>query len=182
MKTQSAVKTALMSMLLTLSLSGVYAQSQNQDQMPAPSLSKAQKDSVQAAYYQNLVKLPAFVFHAQTALPMGTAVKNLTPDYYDFTVTKDTIIAYLPYYGRAYSAPIDPSKGGIQFTSTNFTYDVTDKKKGGWQITIKVKDNNDIQTIYLSVSASGYTSLQANFVNRQPISFNGKIGKRKGKS
>lgn len=180
MKTLIAIKVALI-VALTLSLSVAFAQSQTQDQMPPKTLSKAQKDSMQAAYYQNLVKLPAFVFHAQTALPMGTSVKNLTPDYYDFTVTKDSVISYLPYYGRAYSAPMDPTKVATQFTSTNFTYDVQDRKKGGWQITIKFKDNNDVQTFYLTVSQSGYTSLQANFTNRQPISFNGKIGKRKSR-
>ena len=41
----------------------------------------------------------------------------LSPYYY-LKVSKDTVVAYLPYFGRAYTAPADPTEGGIKFTST----------------------------------------------------------------
>src|SRR5690348_12767478 len=60
-----------------------------------------------------------FVFKAQTVTPTGGRLINLTSEY-DFTVRPDSIIAYLPYFGRAYTAPINPTDGGIKFTSSKF--------------------------------------------------------------
>jgi hypothetical protein len=60
---------------------------------------------------------------------------------------KDTINAYLPFYGKAYSIPYGSNEGGIKFTSTDFNYTLTPKKKGSWDITIIPKDYRDVQQI-----------------------------------
>ncbi|HEY6082088.1 MAG TPA: DUF4251 domain-containing protein, partial [Chitinophagaceae bacterium] len=65
--------------------------------------------------------------------------------------------------------------GGIQFKSRNFDYTVTEGKRGGWNILIRPKDVKDIQQLSLSVTTSGYASLQVISNSRQPISFNGYI-------
>ena len=139
---------------------------------------RQEKDSIKTARISALIDQQEFVFKADMAYPMGGRSKNLSSDYYDLRVSKDTVVAYLPYYGRAYSAPIDPSKGGIQFTSTNFDYSVVPAKKGGWNITIKTKDGGDAQQLFLSVSTSGYANLQVSSVSRQSISFSGRISSR----
>lgn len=129
-----------------------------------------------------LINAQDYRFIAQTAIPMGGATKHLSYGY-DLTVSHDSVVAYLPYYGRAYTAPIDPTKSGIQFTSTQFDYKVDTTKKGGWEITIKPRDNRDVNQINLSVSSAGYASLRVTSVNRQAISYSGEIVKRrKGKS
>src|SRR5690606_28133322 len=85
-----------------------------------------------------------YVFHARTALPQrGRA--NFLDARYDLTVSKDSVVAYLPYFGRAYSAPIGSDKGGIQFTSTDFDYIVEKKKKRRWEIRIRPKDVQEVQ-------------------------------------
>lgn len=128
-----------------------------------------------------LINAQDYRFVAQTAIPMGGPTKHLSSGY-DFTVSKDSVVAYLPYYGRAYTAPIDPTKGGVQFISTQFDYKVDSTKKGGWEITIKPKDNRDVNQINLSVSSAGYASLRVTSVNRQAISYSGEVVKRrKGK-
>ena len=58
-----------------------------------------------------------YIFRAQTALPQTGAARQLTSSY-DVTVRNDTVIAYLPYFGRAYSAAIGRTPSGIDFTST----------------------------------------------------------------
>ena len=125
-----------------------------------------------------LIAAQDYRFIAQSANPMGGATKHLTAGY-DLSVSKDSVVAYLPYYGRAYTAPVDPTKGGVQFTSTQFDYKVDTTKKGGWEITIKPKDNRDINQINLSVSSAGYASLRITSVSRQAISYNGEVVKRK---
>jgi hypothetical protein len=126
----------------------------------------------------DLINTQDYRFVAQSALPMGRPTRQLTGDY-DLVVTKDTVIADLPYFGRAYSAPIGSDAGGIIFTSTKFDYAVTPTKKGGWDIAIKPKDARDVTQLYLHVSSKGYADLRVTSINRQSISFNGEVRKRK---
>jgi hypothetical protein len=139
------------------------------------------KNAAKKAAIANMISTQRYVFKAQTALPSGPApTRQLTPDY-DLKVSKDTVISYLPYYGRAYVAPMDPTKGGIQFTSTKFTYTTNAKKKGGWDIVIKPQDTDDASQMILSVSETGYASLQVLNNNKQPITFTGYITERKSR-
>ena len=136
--------------------------------------SKQDKQAAKEAAIKSLVDSQSYVFVAQSALPLSGRVRQLTSDY-DLRVSKSSITSYLPYFGRAYQAPIDPTQGGIQFTSKDFEYTATQGKKGGWDVRIKPKDYKDVQQMNLNISASGYGTLQVLSTNRQPISFNGYI-------
>lgn len=127
---------------------------------------------------QNKIQAQRFTFSAQQVIPMRGRSRNVTTDNYDLKITPDTVIAYLPYFGRAYIAPIDPSRGGIQFTSTKFRYSKAAAKKGGWNIMIKPEDVRDVRQLSLSISSDGYASLQVISNHRDPISFNGVIGEK----
>ncbi|WP_298741381.1 DUF4251 domain-containing protein [uncultured Chitinophaga sp.] len=129
------------------------------------------------AEIKELIDARSYVFKAQTMLPMGGRSRQLTTDY-DLKIAKDSIISYLPYFGRAYTAPIDPSKGGLQFKSKDFEYTIENKRKGGWDIVIRPKDANDVRQMSLMISEEGYGSLQVLSNNRQPITFNGYITAR----
>ena len=127
------------------------------------------------AVIKNIVESQHFIFKAQTALPSGAASRQLESDYYDVKILKDTIIAFLPYFGRAYSVTTYPADGGIKFTSTKFDYKITKGKKGGWDISIKPKDDINTRELSLSISSSGSAELQVITENRQPISFYGYV-------
>jgi hypothetical protein len=125
---------------------------------------------------KELVETKHFVFTAQTVLPLGGAMRQLTSEY-DVKLSGDSLISYLPYFGRAYG-PINPGDdGGIKFTSTKFDYKTKARKKGGWDIMITPKDNRDVRQLNFTISASGYASLQVSSNNRQSISYNGYISK-----
>ena len=122
-----------------------------------------------------LVDSQQYVFQARTAQPLRGPARNLTSTAYTFKVTRDTISSDLPYFGRAFVAPMDPSKTGLQFVSTKFDYTVTPGKKEGWIISVKPKNALDIREIQLNISSSGYASVQVLCNNRDPITFNGII-------
>src|SRR4051812_38808283 len=82
---------------------------------------KNEKKEQKVTEIQDLVQSKSFVFVAQNVTPLGRRMINLTSTY-DVRLSKDTIISELPYFGRAYVAPLDPAEGGINFTSTKFTY------------------------------------------------------------
>ena len=132
------------------------------------------KDSAKVAAVKALVESGNYIFIPQTALPIHGQVRQLTADY-DLTITKDNIVSALPYFGRAYT-PVDPTKGGMDFTTKQFDYTVTPRKKGGWEVVIKPKDlKEDVRQLYLTISQDGYTSLRVVSDNRDPISYNGSI-------
>ena len=123
---------------------------------------------------KNMVESGQYIFVAQYAFPMSGRTVTLTSEY-DLTVSKDTIIAYLPYYGKAYQAPIDPSEGGIKFTSVKFDYRTIKSKKDGWDISMTAKDQSDNSQLSLHISTNGRATLQVSDIFRQPITFTGYI-------
>jgi type II secretory pathway pseudopilin PulG len=166
MRTKQLVRSVVALLLVSLSLAtSLSAQTGKKDK-------KAEK----AAAIKALVDAQNYVFKAQSATPTGGRFLQLTTSY-TVVVSKDTVKSDLPYFGRAYSAPIDPFKGGIQFTSTNFNYK-NEEIKNGWRITIKPADAGDVQQFQLSIFNNGSASLQVISTNRQPISFNGSISDR----
>jgi len=120
------------------------------------------------------VESKQFIFHAQTALPTSGRSRQLTSEY-TLRIFPDSLISYLPFYGKAYSVPYGSSDGGFNFTSTKFEYTATPGRKKGWDISIKPKDVTDFREFSLSLSDNGYGTLQALTNNRQPISFTGYI-------
>lgn len=132
----------------------------------------------QSVEMTSLVESKNYVFQAQTAQPLGGRAIQLTSEY-DLRVLGDSVVAFLPYFGRAFSAPADLAGGGINFTSTNFGYTTTQRRRGGWIISIKPQDANDVRELTLSISSSGMSTLQVISNNRQSISFNGQIVSQK---
>jgi len=127
---------------------------------------------------KRIIEAQNYVFKAQTALPTSGATRQLTSDY-DLRISKDTILSDLPYFGRAFTAPLNPSEGPLRFTSTDFKYSVADRKKGGWNVTITPKDVQDPKQISMSIFDNGTASVVVTSYNRQPISFNGYVTTKK---
>jgi hypothetical protein len=120
------------------------------------------------------IEAKQYIFKARTALPQTGGARQLTSSY-DLTLRNDSLIAYLPYFGRAYSSAIGRSTSGIDFTSTKFSYKVTQDKRGGWTIFIEPKDAEDVRQLTLNLSKNGYGTLLVTNQNRQPISFSGVV-------
>ena len=139
---------------------------------------QAQDKQDKKAVVSNMVESQRYVFKAQTALPTSGRTRQLNSDF-DLQITKDTIASYLPYFGRAYTAPVNPTEGPLTFTSTKFDYKVTNRKKGGWDIVITPQDQQDPRQMMLSIFENGSASLNVTSNNRQPISFNGYITAKK---
>ena len=124
---------------------------------------------------KSLVESKRFVFKAQSVSPPSAPLRQLTGDNYELRMLGDSLISYLPYFGRAYAAPSPGSSAGYNFTSTKFDYTAKARKKGGWDIVIKTKDVTDFREFDLTVSTNGTASLRALSNNRQLISYNGFI-------
>ncbi len=162
---------------------------------------KADKKAVQIAELKRIIDTKNYIFKATTALPtptpglqisggnmgpnsianqLSSGMINLTGSY-DVKLANDTLTAFLPYYGQAFSAPYNnTTDGGITFTSTKFDYKVTQKKNGTFEILIKPQDlaaraPSDVQRMVLTVSEGGWANLQIILVTRQRIAFSGTV-------
>jgi hypothetical protein len=138
----------------------------------AQTTKKDKKAAKEAAIKKNIDERH-YTFMANYVLPQRGGARQLTSEY-DLRVTKDSVISFLPYFGRAYfDVPYNATDGGIKFTSTKFDYKVTDKKKGGWEITIKPTDVKNLNSLILYISTDGYASLSVSSSNRDYITFDG---------
>lgn len=127
---------------------------------------------------QDMVVSSRFVFVADRVMPMRAPTKVLTSSY-DVVIKKDTLKCYLPYFGRAQMAPMDPSKNGMQFNSYNFEYTVNQKGNDQWEVIIKPRDYTDVQQLYFTVFSNGNATLNVTNINKDPISYDGHIEKVK---
>ncbi|MEP6595126.1 MAG: DUF4251 domain-containing protein [Ginsengibacter sp.] len=139
---------------------------------------KKEKQATKAALIKNLIDSQNFVFVPQSVLPLRGTTRQLT-SYYDIVLSKDSLVSYLPYFGRSYSAPSDPTDIGFNFTSTKFEYTNTPTKKGGWDILVKPKDYREVKELSFRIFDNGSASLNITPLNRDPISFQGYIKDRK---
>jgi hypothetical protein len=139
-----------------------------------PSQTKEQKQ----VELQKLLDSKTFVFNAETASPMGGSLVRLTSTY-ELTVNQDTLDSNLPYFGTAYRVEMGDTDSPLRFTSTDFDFDSKESRNGGTIMSFKLNSPSDPSSLTLSVSTSGYATLQVNSISRQSISFNGTISQIK---
>lgn len=136
---------------------------------------KARKDAKNKKITE-LINNKKFSFKVQTVQPMrGGTVNNLNLLSFEMILKKDTLISYLPYFGRAFTAPMNPRDSPLNFNTTDFDYVVEKGRKGSQEIKIDLKNRPDSRQFFLVIDQSGYGSLQVTSVNREPISYFGFI-------
>ena len=135
---------------------------------------KQQKKAAEASMLASAIDKQHYIFKAQTMLPMTGFTRQLDGGY-DLTISTDQINSFLPYMGRIYSPPMDPSQGPLRFASKDFEYIAQPAKDNGWNISIKPKDVNSVRQMNLSISGDGAATLQVSSNDRQPVTFYGYI-------
>ncbi len=133
------------------------------------------QDQSKTTNIRSAVNSQHFTFTAQTAMPLARPARQLTSEY-AVQVKDDSLISDLPYFGAAYlSAPLNSTESPLHFTSTVFSYDLTEKKKGGWLVTIKPQNSKGVSEMDFTIFDNGNASLVVSSANRDVISFNGVV-------
>lgn len=130
-----------------------------------------------AASIKNMIEAKNFMFVAQYVNPLAARRRDVSGAY-DVTVNKDTVVSYLPYFGRSYTALVSPSDADFDFTSTKFSYTITTARKG-WNVSIKPRDQTYLQELYFTIFDNGAASLNVTSINRSSLSYDGYITERK---
>ncbi len=130
-----------------------------------------------AATVRSMIESQNFVFVPRFVNAAGVRNRDLGSGF-EIWISKDSIISYLPFFGRGYTAPISPADVDFDFTSTKFTYTTTPDRRG-WNILIKPKDQRYLQELYFRIFENSSASLTITSNDRSSISYNGYITERK---
>ena len=140
------------------------------------SSTKSSTSNLEKGVIEKMVNDHSFIFVAERMDPLRGRSRILTSSY-DVRVNNDSLVSYLPYFGRAYSAPMDPTNIGTQFTSTKFTYQINAEKNRQWRISIVPKDVQTIQELVFTIFDNGSTTLNVTSTSRDQISYSGYLKK-----
>ena len=132
------------------------------------------KKAAKEAKVKKVVESGRFQVTMNQAHPMGGRMMSLTPDY-TLVLAKDSAISYLPYFGRAYSAPLN-SEGGIKFAELMRDKKISfNAKKGSYILNFKVQAKEDTYHFLITVWLNGTATVNVTSNNRQGIDFSGEV-------
>lgn len=106
-------------------------------------------------------------------LPMGGASKSVSYGY-SVEVRNDSLLSYLPYFGRAYQVPYGGGKG-LKFDAPINHYQETNMKNGSRHIDIVIKNEEDEYNYHFTVFENGSSSIDVQSRQRDPINYSGEV-------
>lgn len=98
---------------------------------------------------------------------------TLTADF-NIRVKGDSVVSYLPYFGRAYNVPYGGGKT-LNFSGVTQDYKITQPKRDKMHMEFSVKNEEDMYKFYIDVFDNGKASINVMPQQRERISFNGEI-------
>ena len=113
-----------------------------------------------------------FVVEVHTAQPMRGRSVHLTHGY-NLQIRNDSVLAYLPFYGVAHSAPYG-REGGIQLSEAMKEYSLKEQKDG-WDIRFKANARYYHYDILIHIYNDGNSTIYVGSYERDPIRFIGRM-------
>jgi hypothetical protein len=142
----------------------------------APSLSaqsKKEREQQKQEAVRKTIASEAYKIDVDMALPMSGRNIPLT-SLYSLAVRGDSVISYLPYFGRGYTLPYGGGKG-LNFSAPLKDYSMEMNKKGTASIRFGARTDEDVYDFRIKVFSNGSASIDVTMQNRQSISFQGKM-------
>lgn len=134
---------------------------------------KKEKKEQKKEAVKKLIVSENYKIDVRTALPMrGRSIPLTSP--YSLEIKNDSVISYLPYFGRAYSIPYGGGNG-LNFKAPLKEYSMEMDKKGNAVIKFTARNTEDNYEYRAKVYSDGSASIDVNMTNRQSISFQGDL-------
>lgn len=138
---------------------------------------KKEKREQKEKEVKELIESKRFTINVDRAIPMGGRSLNLTSPY-SLEMRGDSAISYLPYFGRAYTAPYGGGDG-LRFEKSITDYQTSFNKKGTAQIQFRTRTDDDTYTFNVQVFSNGSATINVTPVNKQNITFYGELASKK---
>ena len=114
-----------------------------------------------------------FKISVRTAYPNRGRSVPLTTDF-ELRVKGDSVMSYLPYFGRAYNIPYGGGQG-LNFSAVMSDFKITQPKRDKKHIEFNVKNDEDTYKFYIDVFDNGKAAINVIPQQRESISFNGDV-------
>lgn len=139
--------------------------------------SKKEKKEEKALEVKEMIEGGRFTVDVNRAVPMSGRAVNLTSSY-SLELKGDSVVSFLPYYGRAYTAPYG---GGntMDFKATVSEYDLSYDKKGAATLKFRTRTDNDTYAFSINVFPNGASTIRVTPVNKQGITYYGELAVKK---
>ena len=92
---------------------------------------------------------------------------------YSLEVRGDTLVSYLPYFGRSYQVPYGGRPKGLNFTEIIQRYTTAKDDRDQTIVTIEVTNEEDTYQYRLSILDNGNSSIDVQSNQHDPITFTG---------
>lgn len=135
---------------------------------------KSEAEIATATSIKKMVDEKKFTIKVNRATTSKGRTINLTTAY-TVSLEPNKFVCDLPFYGESFAGAGYGGSGPVAFTSNSFDVSSTNAKKGGWDISIKPNDQQDVRSITIYVSESGYANLNFIFQNRTPMQYYGSL-------
>lgn len=140
-------------------------------QASSKKLSKTEKREMKAAQVKKIIDSKHFTIDVKMAYPQSHKAINLTSNY-SLEIKGDSVISYLPYFGRAYNVPYGGGKG-LNFSAKIDDYTVSYPKKNLTRIYFTSINDEDTYKYTIEIFDNGNSSIDVLSNQRDGISFSG---------
>ncbi len=106
------------------------------------------------------------------AYPLRGGNVNVSRDFF-LEVKGDTLVSYLPFFGRAYRSSYGGMEKGLNFTETIRSYEQAEPKAGLTRIKMRVRNEEDSYVYTIDMFDNGKASIGVQAVERDNIHFDG---------
>ncbi|HNR27533.1 MAG TPA: DUF4251 domain-containing protein [Bacteroidales bacterium] len=139
--------------------------------LPFSAYSQSEKEEQVKA----IVESGSFVIRFDRVNPATGRSITLSP-FYEMSYDSTRVSCYLPYFGRSYTAPMDPRKLAIELTDKEVEPEISFNPRRGYTLVFTARtETNELITFYLRISLSGMTTLSINSSSRQSITYLGDL-------
>ena len=158
---------------IAMALTGCGASSSSTESGQATS--RQDKKAAEFENFASLLESGSYQFAVRSASPTGGKTIQISSEY-TMKAKEGIYEAYLPYFGRAYSAAYGGGNGGIEFKGEpeNLQSSRNDKNNT-LSLSFRIKSDSDQYDVSLEIGSSGYGTLRINSQNRANISYYGQV-------
>ena len=139
----------------------------------ATSEERAARAAEQAAKVKTALTARNYKIAIERMNPMRGRSKSVSYGY-SVEVRNDSLITYLPYFGRAYQVPYGGGKG-LNFSERIGSYQESLMKNGKHHIEIGVTNEEDTYLYTIEVFDNGSSTIDVRCRQREPISYLGNV-------
>lgn len=134
---------------------------------------KKEKEELKRQELKEVIDSKNYKIDVDRAYPRRGSSRSLTSPY-SLEIRNDSVISWLPFFGRAYSIPYGGGDG-LTFSAPISEYKVNYSKKGAAKINISAHTSEDQFKFAVTVQPGGASTISVNMVNRESISFSGRL-------